>query len=95
MEPSVLDQQMLQSPTAPSVIPQLNLATVWHDYKDPDLELCVAEGPTGYPCGLTALYGDGPSKTAMKYCEIHKFHDGFTPTHHILKDMDDKDTLDD
>ena len=93
MQPSLIEQQMLKD-QLPSIIPLPNLETVWHDYNDPDLELCIAQGPTGYPCGLTAIYVDEPNKTAMKYCELHKFHDGFKPTH-ILKDMDEKDTLDD
>ena len=93
MEVSILEKEMLQTATA-SRIPLPNLQIVWHDYKDVDIELCVAQGPLGFPCGLTALYGDGPDKTSMKYCEIHKFYEGFTPTH-ILQDIEEKDNLDD
>ena len=63
---------------------------MWHDFTDPDLELCVAPTDLGFPCGLTALYGDGPSKVNMQYCERHKFVDGFNPTH-MLRDVKEKD----
>ncbi len=94
MEVSILEKEMLQTATTASRIPLPNLQIVWHDYKDVDMELCVAQGPTGFPCGLTAFYGMGPDKTSMKYCEMHKFYEGFTPTH-ILKDIEEKDNLDD
>jgi hypothetical protein len=69
------------------------LKTVWHDFqKNPDVELCVAKDGLDIPCGLVALYGDGPTFESMKFCAQHMNHDGFTPSY-VLQDTERRDEL--
>ena len=84
LEARLLDQS--QKPSSTHQTPALT--TVWHDFNlNPDVELCVAKDDLDLPCGLVANFGDGPNLENMKYCNTHKNHEGFKPTH-ILKQLE-------